>query len=173
MRGTRSIRLNLTKLSFSCCATNHRLLDYIALCFDLPASSAHSFSQGRNYETMATKAYKIIILGGGIAGLAAALALTKFASPEMLPTIEVYEVRPEPGTIGGALSLTPNAPRVLEHLGVYSIIESRNFGISVDAIEVFNIYQPTKLTELSFSGPKNTGVGKPPYKVPSLRLAKN
>ncbi|KAK0848558.1 hypothetical protein LTR87_018073, partial [Friedmanniomyces endolithicus] len=45
---------------------------------------------------------KVIILGGGIAGLTTGLALTKFAPPGKVPKIDIYEIRPEPAVIGGA-----------------------------------------------------------------------
>jgi 2-polyprenyl-6-methoxyphenol hydroxylase-like FAD-dependent oxidoreductase len=57
---------------------------------------------------------KVIILGGGIAGVAAAIALTKFNNL----TVQVFELRAAPATIGGAINLTPVAMRYLAHLGV-------------------------------------------------------
>jgi hypothetical protein len=42
------------------------------------------------------KPLEIIILGGGIAGLTLALALTKFAPEEEIPRIRIFEIRPEP-----------------------------------------------------------------------------
>jgi salicylate hydroxylase len=44
----------------------------------------------------------ILILGGGIAGLTSALALTKFAPKGMVPKIQIFEIRSLPATIGGA-----------------------------------------------------------------------
>ncbi|KAF2122590.1 hypothetical protein BDV96DRAFT_481499 [Lophiotrema nucula] len=55
-----------------------------------------------------------IIIGGGIAGAASAIALTKHNSFKC----HIFEVRSEPATIGGAVNLTPNALRYLEHLEV-------------------------------------------------------
>ena len=114
---------------------------------------------------MAQRGYKINILGGGIAGLATSLALTEFAALERRPETNVFEIRSEPGTIGGAISLAPHGVRVLDHLGVYQIIKERRYGLHVDAMEVFSIYSHKKLTESSFRGPKGQGVGDPPYKV--------
>jgi salicylate hydroxylase len=65
---------------------------------------------------MTSQPLQILILGGGIAGLTTALSLTKF-SPSPPPTITIFEIRPEPATIGGAVNLTPNALRLLSHLG--------------------------------------------------------
>lgn len=56
----------------------------------------------------------VTILGGGIAGLSAAIALTKFNKVE----VQVFELRPTIQTIGGAINLTPFAMRYLDHLGV-------------------------------------------------------
>lgn len=55
-----------------------------------------------------------IIIGGGITGIATALALTKHNHI----SCSVFEIRSSPATIGGAINLTPNALRYLEHLGV-------------------------------------------------------
>jgi salicylate hydroxylase len=57
---------------------------------------------------------KVIIIGGGIAGVAAAIALKKFNKAN----VEIFELRPVPSTIGGAINLTPFAMRYLDHLGV-------------------------------------------------------
>jgi len=114
---------------------------------------------------MSPQGYQILILGGGVAGLTTALALTKFASASLCPTITIFEIRSEPGTVGGAINLTPNALRLLDYLGVLPIIKQRRYGIIVNAVEVFSIYHLRKLAESSFRGPKNEGIGNPPYKV--------
>jgi salicylate hydroxylase len=111
----------------------------------------------------------IIILGGGIAGLTTALALTKFAPKNAIPRIQIFEIRPEPATIGGAVNLTPNALRLLDHLGAYSIIKERGYGKVIDELEVFDIYS-TKLAVSSFQGPEGKGIGSPPYKA--LRITR-
>jgi salicylate hydroxylase len=114
---------------------------------------------------MSSRGYQILILGGGVAGLTTALALTKFASTSLCPTITIFEIRSKPGTVGGAINLTPNALRLLDYLGVLPIVKQRRYGIIVNAVEVFSIYHPRKLAESSFRGPKNEGIGDPPYKV--------
>ena len=106
----------------------------------------------------------IIILGGGVAGLTTALALTKFAPSGQIPKIRIFEIRPVPATIGGAVNLTPNALRLLDHLGALQIIKDNGYGETINAIEVFNIYGG-KIAESSFSGPDGNGLGSPPYKV--------
>ncbi|PSN65367.1 FAD/NAD(P)-binding domain-containing protein [Corynespora cassiicola Philippines] len=106
----------------------------------------------------------IIILGGGIAGLTTALALTKYApSSSPTPKISIFEVRPEPATIGGAVNLTPNALRLLSHLGALDEIRARNYGKECLAVEVFDLYSGTKLAESSFKGPDGKGLGDPPF----------
>ncbi|KAI7042648.1 hypothetical protein KC352_g46479, partial [Hortaea werneckii] len=101
---------------------------------------------------------RVIILGGGISGLTTALALTKYAPKGQVPKIDIFEIRPEPATIGGAVNLTPNALRMLDHLGALPIIRERDYGRTIDYLEVFDIYSG-KLAESSFQGPEGKGIG--------------
>ena len=55
---------------------------------------------------------RAIIIGGGIAGLASALALTRRGWQ-----VEVFERAPEFTEVGAGLSLWPNALRALDALG--------------------------------------------------------
>jgi len=55
-------------------------------------------------------------MGLGIIGSLTALAIFQRAPPSCHLTI--YEVRPAPATIGGALNISPNAHRVMANLGV-------------------------------------------------------
>jgi 2-polyprenyl-6-methoxyphenol hydroxylase-like FAD-dependent oxidoreductase len=106
----------------------------------------------------------IIILGGGIAGLTTALSLTKYApSNSPPPQITLYEIRPEPATIGGAVNLTPNALRLLNHLGALQEIRARKYGKECFAVEVFDLYTGVQLAESSFRGPDGKGLGDPPF----------
>lgn len=57
----------------------------------------------------------VLILGLGICGPLAALAILQRA---LVPNVTIYELRPEPTTIGGGLNISPNAHRLLERLGV-------------------------------------------------------
>lgn len=93
------------------------------------------------------------------------MALAKFAPATAAPKIKVYEIRPEPGVIGGAVNLTPNALRLLDRLDVLPIIREKGYGLDIDAIEVFSTYAVEQLGESSFSGVDGKGVGDPPYKV--------
>jgi salicylate hydroxylase len=111
-----------------------------------------------------TKAIEIIILGGGIAGLTTALSLTKFApSNSPPPKITIYEIRPQPATIGGAVNLTPNALRLLSHLGALDEIRAKDYGAECLAVEVFDLYTNKKIAESNFRGPTGKGLGEPPF----------
>jgi 2-polyprenyl-6-methoxyphenol hydroxylase-like FAD-dependent oxidoreductase len=109
------------------------------------------------------KPMDIIILGGGIAGLTTALSLTKFAPASTLPRITIFEIRPEPATIGGAVNLTPNALRLLSHLGALDEIRAKGYGAECLAVEVFDLYTNVKIAESSFRGPDGKGLGDPPF----------
>jgi salicylate hydroxylase len=109
------------------------------------------------------KPLEILILGGGIAGLTTALSLTKFAPSASPPHITIYEIRPEPATIGGAVNLTPNALRLLSHLGALEEIRANNYGAECLAVEVFDLYTNKKIAESSFRGPDGKGLGEPPF----------
>ncbi|KAL5117229.1 hypothetical protein ACEQ8H_004918 [Pleosporales sp. CAS-2024a] len=104
---------------------------------------------------------EVLILGAGIAGLTTALSLTKFISPP--PNITLFELRPEPATIGGAVNLTPNALRLLSHLGALDEIRAKQYGAECLAVEVFDIYTNKKIAESSFGGLDGKGLGNPPF----------
>lgn len=80
-----------------------------------------------------------VIVGGGIAGVSAALALTKIGLK-----CTIYELREKPATIGGSINLTPNALRLLEFLDV------EVQGCRVDSIEIFSLHTGKLLGELPF-----------------------
>lgn len=103
------------------------------------------------------------ILGGGIAGLTTALSLTKFSPSSQPPVINIYEIRPEPATIGGAVNLTPNALRLLHHLGALHEIRSSDYGKECHAVEFFDLYSNQKIAESSFRGEDGKGIGDPPF----------
>lgn len=56
---------------------------------------------------------RALVAGGGIAGMAAALALARSGWE-----VALYERRPELGEVGAGLQMAPNASRVLQWLGV-------------------------------------------------------
>lgn len=61
-----------------------------------------------------TNVSDIIVVGGGIGGLAAALAVTN----ETGKTVAIFEQAPEFGEVGAGIQLAPNALEVLDRLGV-------------------------------------------------------
>lgn len=68
----------------------------------------------------------VVIIGAGLAGLTLALALHQ----QGIKCV-VYESRPAPLNIGGAVMLSPNALRVLHALGLYDRIKSKGFNFDV------------------------------------------
>src|SRR5277367_1234355 len=98
---------------------------------------------------------EVVILGGGICGLAAALALTKYVSPS--PRISIFKLRPEPATIGGAINLTPNALPYLDHLSALNVIKQKGFSANVDKIELFSLGTGARLGEIDFTNASNKG----------------
>jgi len=65
---------------------------------------------------------KAVIAGGGIAGIAAALALARDGWE-----VSVYEAAPAPSEVGAGLQMSPNAARVLRDLGVLGAVAGRAF----------------------------------------------
>ncbi|KAE9367910.1 FAD/NAD(P)-binding domain-containing protein [Stipitochalara longipes BDJ] len=65
---------------------------------------------------------KIAIIGSGLSGLALALHLSARNI-----TSTVYEYRPSSYSQGGEIALSPNAARVLDHLGIYTELAKQGF----------------------------------------------
>ena len=66
------------------------------------------------------KAGRVLIVGGGIGGLTAALALARAGH-----SVRLYERAPAFGEIGAGIMLTPNATRVLRHFGLGAALDRR------------------------------------------------
>lgn len=65
---------------------------------------------------------RILIAGGGIGGLSAALSLAQSGFE-----VEVFEQAPEFGEVGAGIQLSPNATRVLHHVGLAEALEACAF----------------------------------------------
>lgn len=66
-----------------------------------------------------TKKSEVIVVGGGIGGLAAALSIEKQTGK----TVKILEQAPQFGEVGAGIQLAPNALEVLKQLGVMGEIE--------------------------------------------------
>ena len=102
----------------------------------------------------------VLVLGGGMCGVACAIALSKvFPTSSSHPPIKItiYELRPEPSTIGGAVNLTPAAIRCLDILGVLDELNKRRVGCEVDAIQLFSLHTGASLGVMDYTGPEGKG----------------
>src|ERR1700722_5200514 len=61
---------------------------------------------------------KIAVIGGGIGGLSAALALHRAGF-----AVDVYEQAPELNEVGGGINMGPNAARILYRLGLGAALD--------------------------------------------------
>jgi len=91
-----------------------------------------------------------IIIGGGIAGPLTALALSEIGI-----SCTIYELRDRPATIGGAINLTPNALRILDHFGLLQ--RALEFGCPCEKIEIFSVATGQKLGDLQMGSTEQYG----------------
>lgn len=109
---------------------------------------------------MAMPVREILVLGGGIAGISSALALSKELSP-IVPDVQitVFEKHDVPSTSGGAINLTPVAQRHLAHLGILDELDKMgpDSGTEVDAIEIFSIRTGRALGAVNFADKNGHG----------------
>ncbi|KAL5364819.1 hypothetical protein BJX96DRAFT_179297 [Aspergillus floccosus] len=102
----------------------------------------------------------ILIIGGGISGLASAIALAQqFASHKIPPRITVYELRDVPSALGGPVNLTPKALRCLDMLGVLAELTQMRAGCEVDSIQLFSLRTGQELATIDYAGREGTGFG--------------
>jgi salicylate hydroxylase len=80
---------------------------------------------------MVSQNTRVAIIGGGMGGLTAALALTKIAGVQ----VTVFEQAGQLGEVGAGVTVAPNAARVLEKLGVLD--EIRRVGAVPDGHGVY------------------------------------
>ena len=69
---------------------------------------------------MSKKPIRVAIAGGGIGGIATALALAKHGIAS-----DVYERRAAFPEEGAGIQIGPNGARILEHLGVAELLQRR------------------------------------------------
>ncbi len=103
---------------------------------------------------MEQQKYNIGIVGAGIAGLSAALALLKAGHQ-----VSVFEKAAELGEVGAGLQLSGNATRVLSSLGVLDEVQRAGFlpqGLKM-------LHWKTGRTIARFSQNSNVNVGDNPY----------
>ncbi|RHZ62537.1 FAD-dependent oxidoreductase [Aspergillus thermomutatus] len=106
---------------------------------------------------------RILIVGGGIAGLTASIALAKELS-EVEPDLDiaVYDSRTEHSMgDGGAISLTPIAQHYLDQLGVLHELTrmGEDAGIEVDEIKIYSLRSGRSLGPLRFADEAGRGYG--------------
>jgi salicylate hydroxylase len=86
---------------------------------------------------------KVAIIGGGIGGLAAALALLRHGID-----VEVYEQAPELKELGAGVQISANGTRVLHALGLGDAIERVGVVVAGKEIRLWNSGQTWKLFDL-------------------------
>jgi salicylate hydroxylase len=86
---------------------------------------------------------RVLIAGGGIGGLAAALALIRKGCE-----VEVYEQAPELKEVGAGLQLSPNGTRVLYALGVGEELRALSCEAEGKEIRIWNTGECWKLFDL-------------------------
>jgi salicylate hydroxylase len=84
----------------------------------------------------------ILIIGGGIGGLAAALALARKGR-----RVRVLEKAPEFGEIGYGIQMGPNVSRMLDHLGILRALEPH--AVFPDALILIDALDNRELTRIT------------------------
>lgn len=97
------------------------------------------------------------IIGGGIAGLATAIALSKTGSP-----VDVYEQSPEFSEVGAGLQIGPNAVSALKQLGAFEALEPQT--VAPQNIRILDGLSGALLTTLPLGKRFESRFGQP-YRV--------
>jgi len=95
---------------------------------------------------------KVVIVGGGIGGLAAALALLRRGID-----VEVYEQAPELRELGAGVQISANGTRVLHALGLKDALEQVQVLPAGKAIRLWNTGQTWKVFELGMESVERYG----------------
>ncbi|KAL4804954.1 hypothetical protein BDV18DRAFT_161353 [Aspergillus unguis] len=94
------------------------------------------------------KPIRVLIAGAGIAGLAAAISLTRIARiPDL--DIQLYEQAPELLEIGASIALSPNGMRTLEKLGVHNALsDERGYRGSSGIPQIFRHWKTNQVVSV-------------------------
>ncbi len=103
---------------------------------------------------MAVKGKTITILGAGIGGLTAAIALARRGG-----RVTVLDQAPELAEVGAGLQITPNGTAVLEALDLG--VRARRIGIKLEAVELKDYSRDTTVTRLEMA--QSSHSNKNPY----------
>lgn len=108
---------------------------------------------------MSDQRARIAIIGGGMGGLTAAIALTRLAGVE----VTVFEQASALGEVGAGVTVAPNAQRVLDRLGVLEKI--RNVGAVPDGHGVYQDAMGNLVTDAAWEDSnreyRNIGMYRP------------
>ena len=96
----------------------------------------------------------VIVAGGGIGGLAAALALARRHR-----SVVVLEKAPRLGEIGAGIQLGPNAFHCLDALGVGEA--ARNMAVFIDRLRLMDAQSAEEITSIPLDAPFRTRFGNP------------
>ena len=103
---------------------------------------------------MPAVAHPIIVAGGGIGGLAAALGLAQKGRE-----VVVLEKAPALGEIGAGIQLGPNAFHSFDYLGVGDT--ARAMAVFIDQLRLMDAVSGEEITRVALDGPFRERFGQP------------